>query len=676
MTPTDLAVLTSPDQRIRLIFHYDNDLSYTLSHDGVNQIENSPLGLITQENGDLTRRTRPRAVGPMVVDRIVEPIHPLWQAQLHDRFQELVLEFGDTGLKLIARAANDGVAFRFEMAQAEALTVLREIVGFRLSEPATTEIFAPLVTCPDPAPPYDCFHSDYEKTYPTRRLFDFSVGELTQLPLVMHTPSAWLALGESEVYDYPSASLELNSDRQLELVSARAPKRTKELGFYIYRFEAVVERQNYLARLRSMSGQKKFPWRIIQVGDHEADLIGRDFVTRLADEHLAEAKQKDWSWIRPGFCTDEWIVHSGRHLQGIPSPILASLTTTDYLSYVDFAVRQGFTYIIVDDGWTHPDDLHKRNPKIDVPTIARYARERNVGVILWAQGLTVRKDLIGTLNLFKDLGVTGIIVDFLQRDDVAQIRFQEDVVREAARRQLVVSFHGVTKPTGLQIRYPNLITLEAVLGHEANKSSSIVTPRHKLDLAFVRALAGPMDYEGGSMLNAQPEVFTPHPYFVPAQGTRANELALSLIYPSALQVIAGHLDDYYADANMMDYYRGLPSTWDETRILSAKFGDHLILARRKGHDWYVAGLSARDTPFYVDLDLSFLLSEDSETKPQSVYSLNGIVDGPAADMIATDYAIVESELRDDARTWRVRLARNGGVVAHIAPGTTPRALRF
>ena len=121
-------------------------------------------------------------------------------------------------------------------------------------------------------------------------------------------------------------------------------------------------------------------------------------------------------------------------------------------------------YIIVDDGWTDPNDEAQLNPQMDLQEIVTYGRAHGVGIILWAEYWYAVRDLPGTLDRFKNLGVAGIEMDFFQRDDVDVIHFQETVARETARRHLHAMLHGCGKPTGLHIRYPNVIAIEAGLG--------------------------------------------------------------------------------------------------------------------------------------------------------------------------------------------------------------------
>ena len=200
------------------------------------------------------------------------------------------------------------------------------------------------------------------------------------------------------------------------------------------------------------------------------------------------------------------------------------LNTDTYKYYLDFASSFGYPYIIIDDGWANPNNYSDINSNISIPELTKYGRSLTprVGIILWAESWQVRLNVSDLLDHWVAIGAMGIEVDFHQRDDVDLIRFQEQVVAAAAARYLVISLHGTSKPAGMHIKYPNLLTVEAGAGHEYDMSTDFITPRHKLDLALIRSIPGPFDYEGQSMINNQPERFVADHDHPQSQGTRVN----------------------------------------------------------------------------------------------------------------------------------------------------------
>jgi len=235
------------------------------------------------------------------------------------------------------------------------------------------------------------------------------------------------------------------------------------------------------------------------------------------------------------------------------------------------------------------------------------------------------------------------------------LRFQEHLAREAAKRRLVVNLHGVAKPTGLQRAFPNLLTREAVLGHEYNMWSERVTPDHALTVPFVRMLAGPMDWEGGAMLNATQKTFRVIGEQPMSQGTRSQQLAQYVIYDSPLQYLAGTPSDYRAEPGFTRFLGGIPTTWDETRPLQAAIGDYVVVARRAGDTWYVAAMTDW-TARKIELPLSFL--------PSGEYTATIVADGMNADRYAADYKM-ESRTVGPGSSLVIELAPGGGYVARL-----------
>ena len=191
----------------------------------------------------------------------------------------------------------------------------------------------------------------------------------------------------------------------------------------------------------------------------------------------------------------------------------------------------------------------------------------------------------------------------MDRDDQEMVEWYQTVVELAARHHLMVDFHGAYKPTGLRRTWPNLLTREGVLGNEYNKFSGRVTPEHKLTLPFTRMLVGPMDYTPGGFLNRSPAEWR---QTTPTQvmGSRAQELALLVVYESPLTCVTDDPENYRGQPGL-EFIRVVPPTWDETRVLDGEVGRHIVLARRKGKDWFLGGMTGDDA-YRVQIPLSFL----------------------------------------------------------------------
>lgn len=411
-----------------------------------------------------------------------------------------------------------------------------------------------------------------------------------------------------------------------------------------FRQSLVTKRADYLART---NGRRTFPWRVLMVSPDAAGLLGNDLVYRLA----SPLELKDVSWIRPGQSTEEWI--TSRLLHGVD--FKSGLNTATYRYYIDFAADYGLEYMMFDAGWSDPGDNTRVNPDIDVPGLIAYANGKGVGILLWNEANALSQNLESALDRYVAWGARGIMVDFMDRDDQPMLQFQERVAREAARRKLVVNLHGVAKPTGLQRAYPNLLTREAVLGHEYDMWSDRATPDHALTVPFVRMLAGPMDWEGGAMLNGTPKSFRVVGEAPMSQGTRTLQLAQYVIYDSPLQYLAGTPSDYRAEPQFTRFLADIPTTWDETRPLQGAIGDYLVVARRKGDTWYVAAMTDW-TARKLEVPLSFLAPGG--------YKATIVRDGMNADRYAADYGM-ETRSVDAHDSLVIDMAPGGGNVTRL-----------
>ena len=172
----------------------------------------------------------------------------------------------------------------------------------------------------------------------------------------------------------------------------------------------------------------------------------------------------------------------------------------------------------------------------------------------------------------------------------------------------------MTKPTGMERTWPNLVTREGVMGNEYTKWSARVTPAHTVTVPFTRMLAGPMDFTPGGFRNKTVKNFRvvggdePGPFVM---GTRAHQLAMLAVYFSPLQVMCDSPYDYRMSPGGLDFLKAVPTVWDETRVLAGYPGEYVVIARRSGDEWYIGGMNG-DTPRTLTLSLKALGSQALE----------------------------------------------------------------
>jgi alpha-glucosidase len=406
----------------------------------------------------------------------------------------------------------------------------------------------------------------------------------------------------------------------------------------------VTKRADYLART---TGRRSLPWRVMMIADEDRQLLLNQMVYNLA----APSRLTDVSWIKPGKVQWDWF--NNLNLRGVS--FRAGVNNDTYKYFIDFAAKNGIPYIVLDEGWYKLGDLLTQAPGIDVPALVQYGAPKNVGIILWATWSTLDAQMKPALDQFQQWGVKGIKVDFMQRDDQKVVNYYYRIAREAAARHLLVDYHGAHKPAGLNRTWPNVLTFEGVHGAENNKWTTDVTPEHNVTLPFTRMLAGPMDYTPGAMLNAQTRDFRPVFDRPMAQGTRAHTLAMYVVFESPLQMLADSPSEYEREPESMEFLRAVPTTWDETRALAGEAGSHVLLARRRGAEWFV-GAMTNGTARTLTLDLSFLGAGS--------FTMDAWVDGINADRNGMDYR-KESRPVTAADKVELKLAPGGGFAARI-----------
>ena len=309
----------------------------------------------------------------------------------------------------------------------------------------------------------------------------------------------------------------------------------------------------------------------------------------------------------------------------------------------------------MDEGWAMSTrDPYTPNPKVDVHEIIRYGKEKNVGVILWLTWLVVENNF-DVFKTVKDWGVKGLKIDFMDRSDQWMVNYYERVAKEAAKNELLVDFHGSFKPAGLEYAYPNVISYEGVRGMEQMGGCY---PDNSIYLPFMRNAVGPMDYTPGAMISMQPEAYSAERPNAASIGTRAYQMALFVVFESGLQMLADNPTLYYRNEDCTRFITQVPTTWDETKVLEAKVGEYVIVAKRKGDKWFIGGITnnnEKERSFEVSLD--FLNAGKS-------YQMTSFEDGINAGRQAMDYRKKDSSVKKGEKIT-IKMVRNGGWAAVI-----------
>ncbi|MBS1745007.1 MAG: glycoside hydrolase family 97 protein [Bacteroidetes bacterium] len=554
-----------------------------------------------------------------------------------DNCNQLTLNYKG-GYGIVFRVYDDAVAYRFFTKIKDSIIIKNETANFNFTNDDSA--FIPIQ--------WDYregqnFNSAFEALYHHIPLSQFPKDSLAFLPLLVDAGNGRKAeIMEADLEDYPGMYLNLNNT-QKGLQSVFAPYPTK--ANIISRNYIPTERADFIA---ITNGTRNFPWRIVAISEQDKDLLNNDIIQKLA----SAPRISDYSWIKPGLVSWDW--WNNWNITGVD--FTAGINTNTYKYYIDFAAANHLEYIVVDEGWSDPYDLLKIKPAdFNLQEILDYGKQKNVGVVLWAIWYNIKRQMDTVFPLYAKMGVKGFKIDFFDRDDQVAVRSTYDIAQKAAQYKLIVDFHGIFKPTGLQRTYPNVVGYEGVKGLENFKWADEDQPAYTTTIPFIRMMAGPMDYTPGAFRNATQNDFYANNDNPMAKGTRCNQLAEYIIFYAPFQMLADNPTTYMKEQECTDFIAKTPTTFDETVPLLGKVGEYVALARRKGNDWFV-GAMTNWTERNLTLDFSFL--------PAGNYTAEIFHDGVNADRNATDYKkqIVQIKAGDKII---IHLAKGGGWVARI-----------
>lgn len=574
--------LESPDHSIKVMVSQfrvpsDSRLDYSvnlnLGGNYVQIMDPSPLGIIGEESDFVETLVFVSEETQMNVE---DPYRLVTgkRLQVNNIYNASTITFRNKEQKQIAlefRAYNNGIAFRYLFGgdTGDRMTVTGEETGFDFKDGNFW------------GHPYDTL-STYTPAYETYYEGPVKVGTAAPwnkngwaFPFLVESEGAWMMVSEAG-FDgtYGASHLEANC----------------EDGKYRIRFAEPGEAEGYYENTSGSSLPWQTPWRFIAIGESLHEIVETTLPTDLA----APAKIEDTSWIKPGRASWSWWSDNG-------SP-------QDYnrmVPFVDFAAEMGWEYFLVDANWN-------RMKNGSMEELAAYAAGRNVGLLLWYNSggkhnvvpeeprdqMWDREVRRAEFERISRLGIKGVKVDFFQSDKQRIIKQYTDILEDAADFKLLVNFHGCTIPKGWRRTWPNLVSTEAVRGEECYIFDSrfpVMAPYNMTILPFTRNAIGPVDYTpGGYSDNTYPHLTT-----------YGFELARPVILESG---IMHHADNPGQTLGLPSYavsfLKEIPVVWDETRFLAGYPGKEVVMARKSGKRWYMAGINGEDITKEITIDLS------------------------------------------------------------------------
>jgi alpha-glucosidase len=626
--------LSSADGRIRVLIDLSGKAPHwSMTVHGEPILADCRLGLELADRGDLLAGSRVASVRRSAKDARI-PVLFGRAADARDRFREIRLtfeNFGHTRIDIVFRCYDDAVAVRYEIPKQvglERLVVREELTSFGVARNPTAYVQY-----------LENFHTSHEHNVDTVACDTIKPGSLLDTPLTLRwADGTYAAITEAALRHYAGMSLRRPIGSKTELACALSP---------------LPDGNKVVTRLPAVT-----PWRVVLVGDRPGALLESNTLYFLNAPNAIG----DTSWIKPGKITFSWWngdVYDGKR----GAPIL-SLETQK--KYIDFCARNGIPYhgVIADETvtpWYHqsnkgvvpgPDtDVTRVRDDLDLGAIREYASSKGVKLWTWVHQAALKGRVEEAFAAFEKLGWSGMMVDFFDNDDQEHVEHAEEILKAAARHHILIHLHGVWKPTGWQRTYPNLMNHEGALNLEYLKWSDRCTPEHDLMMAFTRLVAGPMDYHLGGFRAVLREDFKPENIAPHVLGTRAHMLAMYVCWDNPTPMLADFPTAYEGQPGF-DFLREVPTTWDETRVLTGEPGRLLVTARRKGQDWYIGGLSA-GAPRTVTIPLSSL------GEPGYIVTVWGDASSLLPNQLATEFS--------PRTTLTVDVAEDGGFVARLMP---------
>lgn len=579
----------------------------------------------------LGRSPKLRNIKRNSVDETVKREIPLKNAEVRNHYNVLRMDMaGDYSVEF--RAYDNGVAYRFITNKKGKREVLDEEYSINFPDSYLAHLSQT-----------ESFKTSCEVPYTHVKTTEYkNVDQMSYFPVLLETNNGYnILISEADLYDYPCMFIKSSGNNGFRSVFPKCPLEFGEDGD---RSVKILREADYIAKT---SGSRNFPWRFFVISNDVRDIVSNEMVYNLS----SPCELVDYSWIKPGQVSWEW--WSGATPYGPDVNFVSGYNLDTYKYFIDFAARYGIPYILMDEGWAlSTQDPYTPNPQVNVHEIVRYGKEKGVGVLLWLTWLTVEKhfDLFKT---FSEWGISGIKIDFMDRSDQWMVNFYERVMKAAAENHLVIDFHGAFKPAGLERRYPNLLSYEGVRGMEYMGNC---IPENSLYFPFIRNAVGPMDYTPGAMISMQPESYKAERPNAASIGTRAYQLALYVVFESAIQMLADNPTLYYRNQDCTEFITSVPVTWDKTEVLDAKVGEYVVIARNKNGKWYVGAIcNGKETRRELTIDFSFL-------KGSKEYRMTSFEDGINAGNQAMDYRKKESIVKSGDKI-KIELARNGGWAA-------------
>ena len=596
--------ISSPDGQLKMnVSLVDKSLQYNVSYKGITVLENSPLGMVTNVSDFSKNLTfvdkNERAIDETYYEKKIKKSKVTYRAnEVVARYQSPKKDI----ISLVARVGNNDIAIKYRLEQngeTARCIIEKEMTGFKFPQGTTTFLTpqaSPMIGWKMTKPSYE---EDYVPDQPIGTPSQYNVGYT--FPGLFHSGNNWVLVSETGVNSLYCGS--------------KLSEGTND-GLYRVAFPEEGENNGIGSAKPSIALPGETPWRTITIGDNLKPIVETTVPFDVVEPLYRPSQnyqfgRSTWSWL---LWQDE------------------SINYNDQKSFIDLSSELGYEFVLVDNWW----DTRIGRDKME--DLARYAKSKNVGLCLWynsngywSDAPQTPKNCMNTsyarkkeMEWLKSIGVKGIKVDFFGGDKQQTMQLYEDILTDANDFGLVVIFHGCTLPRGWERMYPNFVGSEAVNASEnliftqkANDNEAYNATLHP----FIRNSVAAMDF-GPVLLNKR------HNRDNNGGNTRKTtetfQLATSLIFQTPVQnfgITPNNLTEF--PPFVIEFMKNIPTTWDETVFIDGYPGKYVVLARRNGARWYVAGINAEKTVKKLKLNLPMLAgktvslySDKSDRSPQ------------------------------------------------------------
>lgn len=601
----------SPDGKIHVSFGISDSLgiNYAVNFEDSVIIKDSKMGFQFEGNQVFGKNLEIVSVSEMTVNQTWNPLYGE-RSEIKDNYNKITIHLKEKNsaareFDITFRVYNEGVAFNYTLlphAENETLHIQKELTEFNFGEN------------------YDCWASERAQSE-IHKISVNSISKPVERPLVVEAGNCKVALGEAKLIDFARMKF-VSGEKENSLVTA--------LGGEV-----------------TVNSPYTTPWRTVMIGKSAGELLANNFFyENLNDECAIENVE----WIKPGKVIRE-----------------VTLTTQGGLACVDFAAENGLQYVEFDAGWYGPENDEnsdattitvdpKRSPgPLDLHKVIEYAKTKNIGIIVYVNRRALEKQIDEILPLYKSWGIKGVKYGFVQVGTQEWTSWLHEAVKKAAENELMVDIHDEYRPTGFSRTYPNLLTQEGIRGDEESPSNE-----HTLKTLFTRMLAG-----AGDNTNC---------YYAPRvtekMGGHVSQLAKAVMIYSPWQFLywydrpegspgkkggAGDSDGFIKNHPELEFYKLMPTVWDETKILGGEIGEFATIARRSGNDWFLGSLTANQ-PKKCSVGFAFL--EPGAKYTATVYSFD-----PDSNS-STKVKIEKLEVNSD-KTIDFEILENSGIAMRI-----------